>query len=300
MKKGDGKTYKAYRFRLYPSAEQETLMARTFGCCRFLYNRMLADKKEEYQKTGKMLRNTPAQYKKEYEWLKEVDSLALANTQLHLEAAYRNFFRDPRVGFPKFRAKHHSRDSYTTNVVNGNIVLNGRRLRLPKMGSVRIIVHREVPPEGRLKSVTITREPSGKYYASLLYEMPVCENQTDRVLRADRVLGVDFAMADLAVFSDGMRAMSRALHFGKSTSDNANGQFRTLLEGKLTAEGKAFVRIDRFYPSSRRCSRCGKIKKELPLSERTYVCECGLTEDRDINAAINIREEGKRILGLVG
>ena len=375
MRKGDGKTYKAYRFRLYPSAEQEILMAKTFGCCRFLYNRMLADKKEEYQKTGKMLRNTPAQYKEEYEWLKEADSLALAHTQLHLETAYRNFFRDPKTGFPKFKAKHHSPDSYTTNVVNGNIALNGRRLRLPKMGSVRIIVHREIPSEGRLKSVTVTREPSGKFYASLLYEMPVCENQTGGVIRADRVLGVDFAMADLAVFSDGtragypryyrqgeeklareqrklsrcvrgsrnyakqkkkvarchekirnrrldfqhklsrkiadewdavcvedldMKAMSRALHFGKSTSDNANGQFRTLLERKLIAEGKAFVRIDRFYPSSKRCSRCGKIKKELPLSERTYICECGLTEDRDINAAINIREEGKRILGLVG
>ena len=206
MRKGDGKTYKAYRFRLYPSAEQEILMAKTFGCCRFLYNRMLADKKEEYQKTGKMLRNTPAQYKEEYEWLKEADSLALANTQLHLETAYRNFFRDPKIGFPKFKAKHHSPDSYTTNVVNGNIVLNGRRLRLPKMGSVRIIVHREIPSEGRLKSVTVTREPSGKFYASLLYEMPVCENQTGGVIRADRVLGVDFAMADLAVFSDGTRA----------------------------------------------------------------------------------------------
>ena len=237
MRKGDGKTYKAYRFRLYPSAEQEILMAKTFGCCRFLYNRMLADKKEEYQKTGKMLRNTPAQYKKEYEWLKEADSLALANTQLHLETAYRNFFRDPKTGFPKFKAKHHSPDSYTTNVVNGNIVLNGRRLRLPKMGSVRIIVHREIPSEGRLKSVTVTREPSGKFYASLLYEMPVCENQTAGVIRAEKVLGVDFAMADLAVFSDGTRAgYPRYYRQGEENTRNKRRRWRDVTKRSGTGD----------------------------------------------------------------
>ncbi len=375
MKKEDGKMYKAYHFRMYPSAEQEQLMAKTFGCCRFLHNRMLADKIEEYKKTGKMLRNTPAMYKKDHEWLKEVDSLALANTQLHLEAAYRKFFREPKAGFPRFRAKHHCRDSYTTNVVNGNIVLKGRRLRLPKMGAVRIIVHREIPADGKLKSVTVTREPSGKYYASLLYELPSCENQTGRELRAEKVLGVDFSMTSLAVFSDGssadypryyrkaekklareqrklsrcvrgsrnygkqkrnvarchekirnqrldfqqklsrkladewdavctedldMKAMSRGLHLGKSTMDDAYGQFRMLLERKLTEQGKAYVRIDRFFPSSKRCSCCGRIKKELGLSERVYRCECGYTGDRDVNAAVNLREEGKRILGLIG
>ena len=113
---------------------------------------------------------------------------------------------EPKAGFPRFRAKHHCRDSYTTNVVNGNIVLKGRRLRLPKMGAVRIIVHREIPADGKLKSVTVTREPSGKYYASLLYELPSCENQTGRELRAEKVLGVDFSMTSLAVFSDGSSA----------------------------------------------------------------------------------------------
>lgn len=82
----------AFRFRIYPTKEQELLLAKTFGCCRFLYNQMLNAKIEEYKKTGKMLRNTPAMYKKEYPFLKEVDSLALANVQLHLERAYRNFF----------------------------------------------------------------------------------------------------------------------------------------------------------------------------------------------------------------
>ena len=165
-----GKEFRAYRFRLYPDRDQETQMTKTFGCCRFLYNHMLEDKIRHYEETGKMLRNTPAGYKGEYPWLKEVDSLALANVQRNLEAAYRKFFREPSVGFPRFRSKHHSRASYTTNLVNGNIRLSGRRLKLPKMSPLRIIVHRDVPEKGRLKSVTVTREPSGKYYASLLYE----------------------------------------------------------------------------------------------------------------------------------
>jgi len=93
---------KAYKFRIYPNNDQKVLFAKTFGCARFVYNRMLAEKKDHYERTSEMIRITPAKYKTEFEWLKEVDSLALANTQLHLEAAYRNFFRDKGVGFPKF------------------------------------------------------------------------------------------------------------------------------------------------------------------------------------------------------
>jgi len=365
------KAYKAYRFRLYPDGDQAQMFAKTFGCCRFLYNRMLADKIEEYEKSGKMLHNTPAQYKEKFPWLKEVDSLALANVQQNLERAYQNFFCQPAIGFPKFRAKHHSRDSFTTNVVNGNIRLEGRRLKLPKMKPVRIIAHREIPEGSVLKSVTVTREPSGKYYASLLYERKAGESQAGVPVHADRVLGIDFAMAGLGVFSDGSRAeypmyyrkaeeklareqrrlarctkgsrnyqkqrrkvarihehirnqrrdfqwklaaeiekqydavavedldmkgMSRALHFGKSVMDNANGQFRRILEYKMESKGKVFVKVDRFFPSSKRCSCCGRVKEDLKLSDRIYECVCGYREDRDVNAAINLREEGKRIL----
>ena len=81
----------AYKYRIYPDRNQQTLLSRTFGCCRFVYNRMLSDKKAAYEKEGKIPQITPARYKKEYEWLKEVDSLALANTQLHLEAAFRRY-----------------------------------------------------------------------------------------------------------------------------------------------------------------------------------------------------------------
>ena len=97
---------KAYKFRIYPNREQKTLFAKTFGCVRFIYNKMLDDKIKYYEKTKKKRNNTPAQYKKEFPWLKEVDSLALANAQMNLQKAYNNFFRDPKVGFPKFKSRH--------------------------------------------------------------------------------------------------------------------------------------------------------------------------------------------------
>ena len=149
-------------FSYISNREQEVLLAKTFGCCRFLYNQMLNDKIREYEATKKMLRNTPAMYKKTYPFLKEVDSLALANVQMHLEKAYKNFFRDPKTGFPRFKSKHHSRNSYTTNVVNGNILVESKKIRLPKLKWIAMKKHRE-PAEGlRLKSVTVSMEPSGK------------------------------------------------------------------------------------------------------------------------------------------
>ncbi|WP_242312131.1 helix-turn-helix domain-containing protein, partial [Bacillus cereus group sp. BfR-BA-01331] len=119
---------KAYKFRLYPTEEQAYLMRKTFGCVRFVYNRMLAERKEAYEKykddkeqLKKQKLPTPAKYKAEFEWLKEVDSLALANAQLHLQTAYKNFFSGQN-DFPTFKSKK-DRKSYTTNVVNGNIML---------------------------------------------------------------------------------------------------------------------------------------------------------------------------------
>ena len=363
---------KAYKFRIYPNREQEVLLSKTFGCCRFLYNTMLSDKIREYQATGKMLRNTPAMYKKEYPFLKEVDSLALANVQLHLEKAYKSFFRSPSVGFPRFKSRHKNQNSYTTNVVNGNIVLLAGRLKLPKLGRIRIRQHREIPEEYRLKSVTVSREASGKYYASLLYEYDSGENQAAVCNDQEaRILGIDYAMHGMTVFSDeldayypgyrknseeklareqrrlshcqkgsrnyrkqkrkvalchekvrsqrkdyihkltrkiadtydaagvedlDMKAMSRCRNYGKSVMDNSYGMFRDILEYKLEEQGKKLVKIDRFFPSSKKCSMCGKVKKELKLSERIYRCECGNIMDRDKNAAINIREEARRML----
>ena len=136
----------------------------------------------------------------------EVDSLALANVQLHLEKAYKNFFRDPKTGFPRFKSKHHSRNSYTTNVVNGNILVESKRIRLPKLKWIAMKKHRE-PAEGlRLRSVTVSMEPSGKYFASLLYEGYRCENQAAvSDYSTAKILGIDYAMQGMAVFSEKMK-----------------------------------------------------------------------------------------------
>ena len=366
------KRQRAYRFRIYPDREQEKLIHKTFGCCRFVYNCMLSERKEIYEKTGKTVRLTPAKYKKEYVWLKEVDSLALANVQLNLESAYQKFFREEKAGFPKFKSKHRSRKSYTTNVVNGNIRLEKGRLRLPKVGFIKIRQHRSIPEEYILKSVTVSMEGSGKYYASLLYEYFASESQAaGKIPEEMTILGIDFAMRGLAVFSNGehaeypmyyrksqkklareqrklshckrgsrgyerqrkkvakchekirdqrrdylhklsreiadsydavsvedidMKAMSGSLSFGKSVMDDSFGMFRVMLRYKLEEQNKNLVKVDRFFPSSKMCSRCGNVKKELALSERIYQCGCGNCMDRDVNAAVNIREEGRRLM----
>lgn len=129
---------KAYKFRIYPNAEQKVLFAKTFGCVRFVYNRMLADKIKYYEETKQKLNNTPAQYKAEFEWLKEVDSLALANAQMNLQAAYNDFFKSPKFGFPKFKSKKSNHRSYTTNYVNCNICIENNCIKLPKIGYVKL------------------------------------------------------------------------------------------------------------------------------------------------------------------
>ena len=132
----------AYKYRLYPNKEQQAYFAKCFGCVRFIYNRMLSDKIDYYKETKQKLNNTPAQYKKEFTWLKEVDSLALANAQMNLQAAYNNFFRRPEVGFPKFKSKKDHNCSYTTNNQRGNIYVSDKHIKLPKIGLVRIKKHR--------------------------------------------------------------------------------------------------------------------------------------------------------------
>lgn len=130
---------------------------------------MLADKIAYYEEQKAMLHNTPVSYKRQFPFLKEVDALALANTQL-LGKSYKNFFRRKESGFPKFKSKHRGTKAYTTNVVNGNIKLSGRHLKLPKLTPIRIRIHRDIPDGYILKSVSRKLRASGSYYASLLFQ----------------------------------------------------------------------------------------------------------------------------------
>ena len=195
--------HKAYKFRMYPNEEQKVLLAKTFGCVRLVYNLMLAEKIAYYKEHGKSITVTPAKYKKEYEFLKEVDSLALANAQLHLQTAYRNFFKDKSIGFPKFKSKKSNYHSYTTNFVNGNIKLNDRTIVLPKLKSVKIKKHRQIPSDYILKSATVSQEPNGNYYVSVLFEYEVdIKPQYD----TSKAIGLDFSMRELYVSSEGFTA----------------------------------------------------------------------------------------------
>ena len=188
--------HKAYKFRLYPNKEQQEYFAKCFGCARFIYNKMLADKIEHYEQYGRYLNNTPAQYKSEYPWLKEVDSLALANTQLNLNKAYNNFFRDPSVGFPKFKSKKKNHFSYTTNNQNGTVQIENGYIKLPKLKTlVKIKQHREI--EGKIKSCTISKTPSGKYYISILTEAEI-----EKLPEIDSKVGIDVGLRDFAVLSN--------------------------------------------------------------------------------------------------
>ena len=360
---------KAYKFRIYPNAEQQIILTKTFGCVRFIYNQMLSDKINHYEETKQKLNNTPAQYKSKFPWLKEVDSLALANAQMNLQTAYNSFFRNTKIGFPKFKSKKSNRRSYTTNCVNGNISIDNGFLKLPKVGLVKLKQQRLILSNYKLKSVTISQTPSGKYYASVLFEY---ENQIQEQELHD-FLGLDFSMHGLYKDSNGnepaypryyrqaeerlkreqrklslmqkgsknrskqrikvanlhekvanqrkdflhkqsrqianaydcvcienldMRSMSQSLNFGKSVADDGWGMFVTFLKYKLEETGKRLVKVNKFFASSQICNVCGyKNTATKNLSIRAWDCpECGAHHDRDINAAINIRNEGMRLV----
>ena len=166
---------KAYKYRIYPNNEQKIQIAKTFGCCRFVYNQTLAYRKEVYEKEKKTVSKTDCnnycnrQLKKEYEWLKEVDKFALTNAIYNMDAVYQKFFKE-HAGYPKFKSKHDNHKSYTTNFTNGNIAVDfeENRVKLPKLKNVKAKLHRNF--SGQIKSATVSQIPSGKYYVSILVE----------------------------------------------------------------------------------------------------------------------------------
>ena len=190
---------KAYKFRIYPNEEQKLFFAKTFGCVRFIYNKMLSDRIDYYNEHQKKLHNTPANYKKEYEWLKEVDSLALANAAIHLDTAYNNFFRDPKIGFPKYKSKRNSKKTYTTNNQKGTIYIEKEMIRLPKIGKIKMKQHRKINEKEKIKSVTVSLNGKGEYYVSILVEY---ENQVPNI-NINKVIGLDYGMHELYVDSNG-------------------------------------------------------------------------------------------------
>ena len=186
---------KAYKYRIYPNTEQKIFFAKCFGCVRFFYNKSLDDMNEIYKSTGKFKNITPASYKEDYSFLKEVDSLALSNAQLNRNTAFKAFFSH-RSGFPKFKSKRNDQ-SYTTNN-QGSVKLsnNGRYISIPKCPRIRIKKHRDFI--GTIKSITVSMTTDNKYYISLLVE----EN-TETIKLLDNAIGLDLGIKDLIADSNG-------------------------------------------------------------------------------------------------
>lgn len=204
---------KSYKFRIYPNREQEVLIQKTFGCCRFVYNYFLAQRMNAYQTTGRFLTGfqqsseLPA-LKKQYDWLKEADSIALQSSVRDLEDSFKNFFRRIRngeyAGYPKFKSKRTRLQNYKTKQQNANdsspaIRMGSDFIRLPKLGNVKCAVSKKVC--GRILNVTVSQYPSGKYYVSVC----CADVEIAPLPSTGAVVGVDLGIKDLAITSDGIK-----------------------------------------------------------------------------------------------
>ena len=347
------------------------MFAKTFGCCRFVYNWALALKKDAYEKNKESLSNIyltnrmKSELKKEHEWLKEVNSQSLQSSLRNLDTAYKNFFRDKKVGFPNFKSRKNHQSFQCPQHCSVDFGMN--TVTIPKAKNIPAVLHRKF--KGSVKTVTVSMTPSGKYFASVLVDTNLQE-LSPVPKDIDAAIGIDLGVKDLAICSNGVifenhkylqkslnrlaflqkglsrktkgssnrekarrkvarlheritnqrkdtlhkityrlthdnqvrticmedlnvKGMTRNHHLAKSINDASFGMFCTMLEYKCSWYGVNLVKIDRFAPSSKTCSRCGYIYKDLKLSERSWTCgQCGTTHDRDFNASVNIRNFG--------
>ena len=359
---------KGYKYRIHPNKKQKDLIDKTIACSRFVYNHILGKSIEYYELNKKSMKlSIETEMKKEFEWLKDCDSIALQQSRIDLDTAYKNFFRDKSVGFPKFKTKRKSNHSYRTVNQKGTIRIEENKIKLPKLGFVNIKLHRHLPTDSKICSATIS-EKNGRYYVSVLVEYA----QEVEKVKPVKVLGLDYSQQHFYVDSENrkpnfpkpkrslqdklskeqgklarkvkgsnnrnkqrlkiarleehianqrkdflhklsnrlsneydvicvedidLRAMSQCLSLGKNISDNGFGMFRTMLEYKLKDRGKYFVKIDKWFPSSKLCNECGCVNSELKLGQMSWTCpSCGELINRDYNASKNIKEEGFRIL----
>ncbi|MGK7874676.1 MAG: RNA-guided endonuclease InsQ/TnpB family protein [Xenococcaceae cyanobacterium] len=355
------------KVRLYPTPQQELSLAKAFGTVRWIWNYCLDANNQHYRATGKgisalTLKKWLPKLKKEYTWLKETYSQVLQSSVLGLGRAFINFF-EKRAEFPRFKSKYGKQSlQYPQNVK----LLSGA-LVFPKLGTIKAKIHRQFP--GYLKTVTISKTKTGKYYASLLFDDGTEPPQTKTDGKA---IGIDLGLKDFAITSDGskypnpkhlqkyarnlkrkqqslsrkkkgsnrrnkarklvagvhekiantrqdflhklshklvsenqviivenlnVKGMVRNHNLAKAISDCGWGMFVNFLDYKCKKEGKTLVEIDRWFPSSKTCNSCLNVVESLPLDIREWDCpKCGVHHDRDLNAALNIRDEGLRII----
>jgi len=358
-------TLKAYKYRIYPTNAQAVFFAKTFGCCRFVWNKMLEEKQDAYKKKERIPRPTPAKYKKEFPFLKEVDCFALVAVQNHIGNAFRNHFKNRKqFKIPKFKKKR-EKQSYTTYNTNNSIRVDFEKslLYLPKLREgVKIELHRGF--DGKIKSVTVSKTNDGKYYAFILIET---QNPRNKVVEPkSKACGIDLGLEHFATITndfgsykvehpkylrrgekrlkrlqrsfsrkqkgsknqekarlrlarqhvyisnarnDFLHKLSKAIidenqvvvvedinvkgllqsRLAKSISDSGWSKFLAYLKYKADWYGRTFIQVDRFFPSSKLCHRCGYKNEDLALHDRTWCCPaCGEIHDRDVNASINL------------
>ena len=366
------KLYSTIKIRLYPTTEQAELFEKTFGCCRYIWNRMLADQQRFYLETDKHFIPTPAKYKKEAPFLREVDSQALIQEHNKLSQAFRAFFKNPEAfGQPRFKRKKDDRDSFTAcnhAFESGPTIYTTRDgIRMTKTGIVRAKFPRRPQAWWKLKRVTVEKTKAGKYYAYLLYEHD--ENTPEPVApTAENTLGLKYSMAHfyvadngetadpphwlkqsqeklariqkqlsrmqpgsrnyeeavqkyrlmhehianqrrdfihkqssriangwdaVCVRGDSMRDVSRKKAIPGNALEAGFGMFREMLRYKLARQGKTLIVIERAALTTRTCSACGFVRTGRPHRKEAWVCpKCGKVQDREINAAKNIKAQG--------
>ena len=257
---------KAYKYRIYPNTEQKIFFAKCFGCVRFFYNKSLSDMNDIYKTTGKFKKITPASYKEDYPFLKEVDSLALNNAQLNRNTAFKSFFSH-KTGFPKYKSKRNDQ-SYTTNMVNGNIKFssNNRYISIPKCHRIRIKKHRDF--DGIIKSITVSMTTDNKYYMSLLVEE---ENKPMEV--NDKMIGLDLGVKDLIVDSNGKKYKNHK-YLTKSQNKLAKEQRKLskMVKGSNN-RNKQRIKVARLYKkiNNQRNDYLHKLSKSI-IDENQIIC----------------------------
>ena len=318
---------RGYKYRIYPNATQRSLLERIFGCCRFVHNHFLALRRDEwkanqhsvtYKDTSRLL--TEMKRREETSWLKEADSMALQEALRNLDAAFQNFFQK-RARYPRFHSKHAHQQSYRTRNQKGGIRFVGNRLKLPKVGLVRIRKSRDF--DGRILHATVSRTASGKYFVSICIEEDASFAPCGK-----GSIGIDVGLKAFCTMSDGteaknpkylptyqkklaraqrrlsrtnenqviavehlkIRNMLRNHRLARALSDASWSEFFRELGYKAAWRGAVIYKVDTFYPSSQTCSVCGYQNPLVKnLAVREWTCpKCGAHHDRDMNAAKNI------------
>lgn len=360
--------FKSFKFRLYPTKDQEILLAKHFGACRFVFNHYLNKRKETYIEDKKPLNyydnsNDLTSLKKndEFIWLKEINAQSLQSSLRNLDVAYGKFFKK-QSKFPRFKNKY-DRQSFK---IPQSLSIKDNKLIIPKFkDGIEINLYKEI--NGEILFSTISKSTTGKYYVSI-----TCKVQYEPFDKTDSIIGIDTGIKDLAILSDGttyentrslktkikkikynQRQLSKKIKGSNSRlkqkkklanihenitnirkdylhkisteivknqdiicvedlsvknlmknhklaqafSDVSLGTFYSMLEYKANWNDKLYVKIDRFFPSSKTCSNCNYINQDLTLKDRKWTCiSCGINHDRDFNASKNILKQGLKIL----